>query len=125
MFNFPSDKNINENINQSIPNSLLPLFLSHYRQNYNNNCMNNSIEKLLIDTNCVINTLKKFCEFLYQNGFTIIKKSDERYEKYSQNSSSSFISGDNRCAGSEAKRTKEIRNCPHVDRKHYAKVKLF
>jgi len=90
------------------------LYVSHKSENSTKTSGNNSFEKVFLETNFTINVLNKFCDFLFQNGYTIVKNFD--------NNNSSVISEENNVSKFECKKSKEIKNCPHTQRKHYAKV---
>ena len=109
--NFFPSKNFHEKgLNTIIPK----LYVSHKSENSTKTSGNNSFEKVLLESNFTITVLDKFCDFLFQNGYTIVKNFD--------NNNSSVISEENNVSKFECKKSKEIKNCPHTQRKHYAKV---
>ena len=70
------------------------------------------MEKYISDQSFIIDTVSNFCLFLEKEGYTI----KENNNKNLLIDDLDEISNDNK------KRNKNIFNCPHTDRKHYAKV---
>jgi hypothetical protein len=95
---------------------LLQIYIEQLKKKYNDIIVSKSIEYMMYDFNYLLSTIKTFCDHLSENGY-IIRKRDS-----SSNNNSSVESNDHLNNKTEAKRTKEIINCPHNDRKHYAKV---
>jgi hypothetical protein len=115
MFSYHTNFFHSENFHEKgLKTFLHKLYISQKSENSTRTFVNNSFEKVLLESNFTITVLDKFCDFLFQNGYTIVKKHD--------NLNSSVIREDNNASKFEFKKSKEIKNCPHTQRKHYAKV---
>jgi len=99
--------------NEDILSYLLPMYISEIRQQCDDILIGQLIQKVFSDDSYALNTIRTFCEFLNKNGYIIKKR---------EIASQIFSSGSTAAASNESqKRTKDIINCPHTNRKHYAK----
>jgi len=98
--------------------NLLPLYIAQVKDKCDDILISQLIHKVFSDDSYALNTIRTFCEFLNKNGYTIKKKEIPPNIVNLANLSNTTVSS---IKADEQKRTKDVFNCPHSDRKHYAK----
>jgi len=115
----------NPNPNESKLSYLLPLYLSEIRNKCENLLFGHILNEMLNENNYALNTIKGFCEFLNRNGYILRKREATTTSSStlftSPNNNANIMQNSDETAKSSSKRTKDIFNCPHNNRKHYAK----
>ena len=74
--------------------------------------LNLTIENYFKDQTFIPDTISNFCSFLGKEGYTIDKSNTNKELNNVNDINQDFTK----------KRNKHILNCPHIERKHYAKV---